>query len=86
MRGLHAQGDFQVDGPDWGINKPDTVIQPLVLSPEKATQTALDAAARDEALSWNLLMYDDGSVSQNSLSLLQSVGRAVRMQYPKPKL
>ena len=86
MQGLHAHGCFQVDSPDWGINKPDTVIQPPHLSPEKAVRIALDAAARDEALSWNLLMYDDGSVSRPSLKLLQQAGQAVRKQYPRMKI
>jgi hypothetical protein len=82
MKGLHAHGNFQVDGPDWGISKPDTVIEPPHLSLDKATQSALEAAQRDEALSWNLLMYDDGAVSPRSLDLLRQVGRAVRGKYP----
>ena len=46
----------------------------------------MDGAERDIALSWNLLMYDDGSVSNASLKLLQQVGQAVRKQYPMAKL
>jgi hypothetical protein len=83
MKGLHAHGNFQIDGPDWGISKPDTVIQPPHLTPEKAIQIALDAADRDIALSWNMLMYDDGTVSDASLKLLQQVGQEVRKKYPK---
>ena len=86
MKGLHAHGSFQIDGPDWGINRPDTVIQPPYITPEKAIQIALDAAERDIALSWNMLMYDDGSVSDASLKLLQQAGQAVRKQYPKVNL
>jgi hypothetical protein len=83
MKGLHAHGNFQIDGPDWGISKPDTVIQSPHLTPEKAIQIALDAADRDIALSWNMLMYDDGTVSDASLKLLQQVGQEVRKKYPK---
>jgi hypothetical protein len=86
MKGLHAHGNFQIDGPDWGINKPDTVITPPRLTPEKAVQIGLDAAERNIALSWNMLMYDDGSVSDASLKLLQQAGQAVRNKYPKGKL
>lgn len=86
MKGLHAHGNFQIDGPDWGISKPDTVIQPPHLTPEKAIQIALDAADRDIALSWNMLMYDDGTVSDASLKLLQQVGQEVRKKYPKANL
>ena len=83
MKSLHAHGNFQIDGPDWGINKPDTVIQSPLLTTDKAIRIALEAAARHQALSWNLLMYEDGSVSPASLSLLQQVGLALRRQYPK---
>jgi hypothetical protein len=86
MKGLHAFGNFQVDGPDWGINRPHTVIQPPHFTQEKAIQIAMDAAERNIALSWNMLMYDDGSVSEASLNLLQQAGQAVRKQYPTAKL
>jgi hypothetical protein len=85
QKGLHAHGNFQIDGPDWGINKPNTVIEPPHLMEDKAIQIALDAAQRDIALSWNLLMYDDGSVSNASLALLQKVGKTVRNRYPRAK-
>jgi hypothetical protein len=84
--GLHAHGNFQIDGPDWGINKPDTLIEPPHLTLEKATRIALDAAEKNVALSWNMLMYDDGTVSDASLSLLQQVGKEVRRQYPRSKV
>jgi hypothetical protein len=44
---------------------------------------ALEAAERNEALSWNLLMYDDGSVSPESLEVLRAAGAAVRERYAK---
>lgn len=85
MKGLQAHGNFQVDGPDWGINHPDTKISPPLFSTEKAIQASLTTAQRDEALSWNLLMYDDGSVSEQSLAIMQAAGSAVRKIYPNWK-
>ncbi|MCU1224267.1 MAG: hypothetical protein JWQ42_2360 [Edaphobacter sp.] len=80
FKDLQSHGCFQMDGPDWGINNPDTQIQAPHFTTERAVKRALDAAERDEALSWNLLMYDDGSVSPKSLALLREVGRAIRKQ------
>ena len=85
FQGLQAHGCFQVDGPDWGINHPETVIQAPHFTTERAIEMALDAAERDEALSWNLLMYDDGSVSPESLETMRAAGAAVRKQYAKVK-
>jgi hypothetical protein len=83
MRGLQAHGNFQVDGPDWGINRADETITLPLFSTEKAIDFALVAAQHNEALSWNLEMYDDGSVSEASLRVLQQAGDAVRKLYPK---
>jgi hypothetical protein len=85
MRGLHAHGNFQIDGPDWGISKPETQIESPHFTPEKAIDIGLQGAAQNVALSWNMLMYDDGTVSQASLNLLRVAGRAVSNRYPKSK-
>jgi hypothetical protein len=86
MKGLQAHGNFQVDGPDWGINRPDEKITPPFFSAEKAIDMALLAAQHNEALSWNLLMYDDGSVSEESLKVFQQAGSAVRNLYPRKSM
>lgn len=85
MKGLQAHGNFQVDGPDWGINRPDEKITKPLFSAEKATDFALVAAKHNIALSWNLEMYDDGSVSEESLKVFQQGGSAVRKLYPRKK-
>jgi hypothetical protein len=85
LKGLQAHGCFQVDGPDWGINHPETVIRAPHFTTERAIEMALDAAERNETLSWNLLMYDDGNVSPESLETMRAAGAAVRKQYPKAK-
>jgi Alpha-L-fucosidase len=83
MKGLQAHGNFQIDGPNWGINRPDETITPPLFSAEKAVDFAMVAAQHNEALSWNLEMYDDGSVSKASLEVFQQAGDAVRKLYPK---
>jgi hypothetical protein len=83
FKGLQAQGCFQVDAPDWGVNHSETVIRAPHFTRERGIQMALEAAERNEALSWNLLMYDDGSVSPESLEVLRAAGAAVRERYAK---
>lgn len=83
QKGLHAHGNFQLDEPDWGISKAETVISVPRVNAEQAQVLALTAAERNIALSWNLLMYDDGSVSEDSLAVLQFAGRIVREKYPR---
>jgi hypothetical protein len=83
FKGLQAQGCFQVDTPDWGINHPETVIRAPRFTRERGVQMALEAAELNEALSWNLLMYDDGSVSPESLEVLKAAGAAIRERYAK---
>jgi hypothetical protein len=82
-KGLQAHGNFQVDGPNWGINHPDVKITAPLFTADKAIEFALLAAQHNEALSWNLAMYDDGSVSEESLKVFQQAGEAVRKLYPK---
>ena len=86
MKGLQAHGCFQMDGPDWGIRQADAEISAPHLTSEKAIRLGFDAAARNEPLSWNLVMYDDGAVSERSLDVLRSMGRAVRTKYPRQRL
>jgi hypothetical protein len=74
-----------LDGPNWGIVRADEKITPPVFSAEKATEMGLLAAQRNEALSWNVEMYDNASVSEDSLKVLQQMGSAVRKLYPKKK-
>lgn len=77
-KGLHAHGMFILDGPGWGIHRADTVIDAPRFSKEQAIDIALNATDRNQALSWNLLMYEDGSVSGESLDLMRTVGKTVR--------
>jgi hypothetical protein len=77
-KGQYAHGMFVLDGPDWGIHKPDTKIQKPCLDPKQAVEAVQKASARGQALSFNLLMYEDGSVSPASLEVLRAVRQAIR--------
>lgn len=78
QKGLFAQGMFVLDGPDWGINKPDEIINPPVLSPTAAITLVKNASSRGQTLSFDLLMYEDGSVSPASLEVLHALRKAIR--------
>ena len=78
QKGLFAHGMFVLDGPDWGINHPDTRINQPAFSAEQAVGLVRRAAERGQTLSFNLLMYEDGSVSPASLDVLRAVRKAVR--------
>jgi len=82
QKNLHAHGMFTLDGPGWGILTAERVITPPQVTTARALELALSAAERNEALSWNLMMYEDGSVAPESLAVLQTVGKAVREKYP----
>ena len=78
QKGLFAQGMFVLDGPDWGINHPDTKIKKPCVSPEQAVELVKRASARGQSLSFNLLMYEDGSVSPDSMEVMRAVRTAIR--------
>jgi hypothetical protein len=62
----------------WGINHPETKISRPCLSPEQAVELVKRATARGQTLSFNLLMYEDGSESPDSLEVMRAVRKAVR--------
>ena len=72
---------FILDGPDWGIRRPETKINPPVFSAQQAIDMVKRAAERRQALSFNLLMYEDGAVSLQSLEVLRAVRKAVRVPF-----
>ena len=81
-KGLQAHGMFILDGagygPEWGIWRPETMIAKPTFTSEQIVDMAKDAKAHHAALSFNLLMYEDGTVSPASLDVVELYGRAVR--------
>jgi hypothetical protein len=77
-KGLQAHGMFILDGPDWGIWRADTTIAKPGFTSEQIVDMAKYAKAHHVALSFNLLMYEDGTVSPASLDAVKLFGRTVR--------
>lgn len=75
--GLFAHGMFILDGPDWGIAKPDYRIRQPIPA-EALIGTVRRAMDHGQALSLNVLMFEDGSVSPDSLAVLKQLRAAVR--------
>jgi len=78
LKGLQAFGCIMLDGPNWGVRKPNTIINPPNFSIGKAVAIARRAIQTKQPIAFNLMMYEDGSVSQDSMNVLQEVRQAVR--------
>jgi hypothetical protein len=81
-KGLQAHGMFVLDGAgygsEWGIWRPDTTIAKPSFTSEQIVDMAKYAKAHHVALSFNLLMYEDGTVSPASLDAVKLFGKTVR--------
>jgi len=81
-KGLQAHGMFILDGagygPEWGIWRPDTAIAKPRYTSEQIVKMAKNAKVRNVALSFDLLMYEDGAVSQASLDAVRLFGKTAR--------
>lgn len=79
-KGLQAHGCFILDGPDWGVFQPETVIRPPRFTEEQLVSLSEEARARSIVLSFCLLMYEDGSFSPRSLDAMRLVRKSMRGQ------
>ena len=77
-KGLQGFACFILDGPDWGIYEAETKINPPQFTRDQITALVNNALERKLALSFNLLMYEDGSVSPESLEMMKYVRTIVR--------
>lgn len=77
QQGLQAHGCFIFES-KWGHIEPDTVIPKPKFSLEKLTALVRKAQEEQSPLSINLEMYEDGSVSPESLTLLKQLKTAIR--------
>jgi hypothetical protein len=77
-KGLQAHGMFILDGPDWGIWRPDTTIDKPKFTSEQMVEMAHDAKAHHVAISFDLLMYEDGTVSPASIAAVKLFGKTLQ--------
>jgi hypothetical protein len=77
-KGLQAHGCFILDGPDWGVFQPDTIIRPPQFNHDQILSMVEEAVARKIVLSFCLLMYEDGSFSEKSLEAMRLVRKVAR--------
>jgi len=70
-KGLQAHGMFVLDGPDWGIWHSDTTIVKPKFTSEQMVEMAKNAKAHHVAISFDILMYEDGSVAPASLDAIK---------------
>ena len=68
---------FMADGPDWGIWKANTRIEPLI-TPEEAVKRVGLGRKHGHVVTINLQMDEDGSLAPRSLQALQAVRDAFR--------
>jgi hypothetical protein len=81
-QGLLQHGMFTLDN-DWGVHTQNSTISPASgVSSSAAISWATSAAARNVPLSFDLMMYEDGTVSPNDLRILNDVRQAVRGTAP----
>lgn len=73
QKGLQGFANFIVDGPNWGISRSETKINPPIFTKDQITTLVNNAKERKLAMSFNLLMYEDGSVSPESLEMMKYV-------------
>ena len=92
FKGLQAFGCVMLDGPDWGVYQPDFKVLPPFYSEEKAAAIARHAAQTKAPIAFNLLMYEDGTVSPASLKTMERIRQVVRTDarletvYPEPAM
>ena len=78
QKGLQGFACFVLDGPDWGLYKAETKINPPRFTRDQIKELVNNALERKIAMSFNLLMYEDGSVSPESLDIMKYVRTIVR--------
>lgn len=79
-QGLLEHGMFTMEN-DWGVHLQNQAITTSVTS-KQAIDRVKAASARKVALSFNLMMYEDGTMAEASLAVLNHLRQAVRGTAP----
>ncbi|ALO42865.1 hypothetical protein [Pseudoalteromonas phenolica] len=77
--GLQGQCMYRLEN-DWGIYRENQPIGPTRLGLKSATNMVLDRASRGVPTSFNVMMYEDGSIAQDSLDLMSRLRSALDSQ------
>jgi Alpha-L-fucosidase len=79
QKGQQLFGNFIFDGPEWGINKPNTVIlPPNNWSADKIIQMTKRLEAEHYSVAFNLLVYENGEIGQASYEMLKEVAKKMK--------
>jgi hypothetical protein len=78
QKGLQLFGNFMFDGPDWGIRKPDTVIQDTRWTTEKIVELTKRLEKERYSVAISLLIYEDGSMNPVNVGVLREAARQMK--------
>lgn len=79
--GLQAHGMFCVNSYEWGIWRPNTVT-PLNVNADMAIGIVKNANRRGQAMSLNFDMYEDGTVTPETLDMFRQLKAAIYAPVP----
>jgi len=77
LAGLLEHGMFMMEQ-DWGVRRANQPINATSITPGQAMAWVNSASARGVPLSFNLMMWEDQTLSQPSLDVLSSLKTAIR--------
>lgn len=79
QKGLQLFGCFVFDGPDWGIYKPNTIIDtPKNWPVDRIVDLTHKLEQQHYTIAFNLLMYEDGSFGGQSFDLLKQAAMKLK--------
>ncbi len=74
-KGLMPHHMFVFDGPDWGIHKPNTIINTPKMDLKTIQNKVLQAKENKSPISINILMYEDGTLGKETEAILRHLRR-----------
>ena len=79
QKGLQLFGNFVFDGPDWGINKPNTIINPPKdWTVDKLVEMTKRLEKERYSVAINLLVYEDGTIGEESYNMLKQAAMKLK--------
>jgi hypothetical protein len=77
--GLQGHCMFRMEQ-DWGVHSADTVIGSPQYTIDSAYALVKDSSARKVPVSFNLMMYEDGTVARASLDILEGLSARLKRE------